>query len=665
MKKRILLSVLSLMLVPSMVLGFSWTRDSAVEIQQNLASNYEPSGVIWNPDYNALFVVSDEGDLTKINIDGSNETAWRIGGDLEGLTIDQSDPRYIYIAKERPFALIKFDPINGTIVKNVSLVGVVPAVSSVNQGIEAVAYVPNGDHTYSHSPNGGLFYLGVQEGGRIHVVDVNFGSGNAVLVDSFVPVSGRGDLAGLHYNYETKTIFILYDSSNRLREIKTDKTFVEEYVVPGNAQEGVTFLPGCPSGATSIFIAEDYPSKVLRYDGFPLSCPVLDTDGDGVTDDMDMCEGYDDAADLDQDGTPDGCDTIDNRDDDNDGIVNEYDMCPGHDDAIDTDADNIPDGCDTVDNRDSDNDGVINEYDICVGYDDNLDVDSDGIPDGCDDTDDRFCAANIGELGKTSVIQEDNAQWHTVNLQNTYIDPVVIAQMSTYNGSNPAHIRLRNVGNTSFEFQIEEWDYLDQWHTTEEITYIVMERGSYEVNGVMVDVGSATLKHNFKTVTYGAQFENVPVVLSQAQTYNGGQAVVTRQKNIDTNSFSVKLKEEEGNDGSHANEEVGYIAIEGGSHMLGNTFFNAIVTPDNVTHSWQTVNFSSMNNPFFFSMMQSHDGGDSAGMRHRNVGSNSVEIMIEEEQSRDSEMSHTTESVGYLVLDGVGTITTELMCSLN
>ncbi|WP_188476220.1 gliding motility-associated C-terminal domain-containing protein [Dokdonia pacifica] len=44
---------------------------------------------------------------------------------------------------------------------------------------------------------------------------------------------------------------------------------------------------------------------------------LLDSDGDGVLDSMDICPGFDDAVDNDLDGVPDGCD----QDDDNDGIL--------------------------------------------------------------------------------------------------------------------------------------------------------------------------------------------------------------------------------------------------------------------------------------------------------------------------------------------------------
>ncbi len=67
-----------------------------------------------------------------------------------------------------------------------------------------------------------------------------------------------------------------------------------------------------------------------------------DTDGDGVADEDDLCEGHDDALDADIDGEPDGCDV----DDDNDGVSDEEDLCPGEDDRVDVDVDGIPDACD-------------------------------------------------------------------------------------------------------------------------------------------------------------------------------------------------------------------------------------------------------------------------------------------------------------------------------
>ncbi|MDG1550778.1 MAG: aryl-sulfate sulfotransferase [Candidatus Poseidoniaceae archaeon] len=106
-----------------------------------------------------------------------------------------------------------------------------------------------------------------------------------------------------------------------------------------------------------------------------------DTDLDTVTDDLDLCDGFDDLIDLDKDMIPDGCDSL--IDSDDDGVSDEIDLCEGYDDNVDLDNDSIPDSCDQL--VDSDNDSIADNDDLCNGYDDSVDVDNDSVPDGCDD----------------------------------------------------------------------------------------------------------------------------------------------------------------------------------------------------------------------------------------------------------------------------------------
>lgn len=117
--------------------------------------------------------------------------------------------------------------------------------------------------------------------------------------------------------------------------------------------------------------------------------PEGDHDGDTVENKDDECPGHDDLLDKDADGTPDGCDSVDDRDDDGDEVVNEYDRCPGADDRDDRDGDGEPDACDVYDDRDLDGDGVPRWRDQCPNNDDNADKDGDGIADGCDAQDNR------------------------------------------------------------------------------------------------------------------------------------------------------------------------------------------------------------------------------------------------------------------------------------
>ena len=114
----------------------------------------------------------------------------------------------------------------------------------------------------------------------------------------------------------------------------------------------------------------------------------LDTDGDGVFDDIDNCIAIPNLnqLDSDNDGLGDVCDDEDNADDDGDGVSNFEDNCPftPNADQADADLNGTGDVCDDVDN-----DGVIQPQDNCP-VDANPgqeDFNLDGIGDACGDAD--------------------------------------------------------------------------------------------------------------------------------------------------------------------------------------------------------------------------------------------------------------------------------------
>ena len=77
----------------------------------------------------------------------------------------------------------------------------------------------------------------------------------------------------------------------------------------------------------------------------------------------------------------------------------------------------------------------------------------------------------FGEAGKLSLTD----QWQTVNLLHKYHNPVVIANGLSFNESDPALVRVRNVTDTSFQIQIDEWDAYDSIHIAETVSYLVVE----------------------------------------------------------------------------------------------------------------------------------------------------------------------------------------------
>ena len=172
--------------------------------------------------------------------------------------------------------------------------------------------------------------------------------------------------------------------------------------------------------------------------------------------------------------------------------------------------------------------------------------------------------AVIGEAGSISRRQGNKNQWHTVNLAEVHANPVVIMNIVTHAGKQPTHVRLRNVGSSSFQFQLEEWDYLDGSHLEEQLHYVVLESGIHELSGQRTaEVGRVKSNHRFTYVPLSGTVDD-PVILSQSQTYNDAEAIVTRQTNADASGFFVKVEEEEGNQQAHLEEQIGYIALEQG-----------------------------------------------------------------------------------------------------
>ena len=261
-------------------------------------------------------------------------------------------------------------------------------------------------------------------------------------------------------------------------------------------------------------------------------------------------------------------------------------------------------------------------------------------------------------IGEAGTIDSVDHLWQTITLDNSYENPAIVLGSVSYNGSHETAVRVRNVTSNSFEVRLQEWKYLDGWHTSESVSYVVVESGVHTLSdGTTIAAGiHSEVDHRWKSVDFGHQFDATPVVLSQATTFAGGDTIVTRQRNATPAGFSLKVQEEEAQ-GWHVGEEVSWIAIDSASGSTGDSLYEAFTTSNSVTHRDRAVSFTSdfSASPVFLAGMQTTDGGDTANIRHKNLTADGATIWVDEEQSRDSEVAHTTEVVGILALEA-GTI---------
>ena len=249
--------------------------------------------------------------------------------------------------------------------------------------------------------------------------------------------------------------------------------------------------------------------------------------------------------------------------------------------------------------------------------------------------------------------QASGADWTTVTVARAFTNPVVVAGARSHNptydaGQDPATVRVRNVqssgGQTTFQVQVDEWDYLDGAHSAETISYVVAEAGVHRLaGGAVLEAGTTRLDHQWKTVALAGGFQRAPLVFAQATTYNGRAAVTTRLRSVGTGSFEVRLQEEEGADNWHARETLAYLAVAGGEGVETGTIQSA--------DGWVGARYSNGRGPLL-AAVQTYNDPDPATLWASPVYNGVTYLRLDEERSGDDEVAHAAETVGYAVFTG-------------
>lgn len=280
----------------------------------------------------------------------------------------------------------------------------------------------------------------------------------------------------------------------------------------------------------------------------------------------------------------------------------------------------------------------------------------------------------VGEYGSINTPNfspTDNA-WILLQLETDFIDPVVIGGVPTAADSDEVVVRFRNLrrGQSDclgwcVDMMLQEPGCRDGMHRSESVAWMVIERGTFEMEHVNSRFAAGTLEMRgglFYDVDIGLSIGLVPsddlVVLTQVQTFNDAQFVKTRQRQRHSQTPGVSIALEqigEAFESVHGEEIVGWLAMEPGTGVLGGHEYSAFSTPDVVTHEAHVLNFNGRfsTRPYLFASIASFDGVDAAALRIRDISASSSTVFIEEEQCSDAEIQHTTEIVNFIALEEV------------
>jgi len=84
-----------------------------------------------------------------------------------------------------------------------------------------------------------------------------------------------------------------------------------------------------------------------------------------------------------------------------------------------------------------------------------------------------------GGVIETGTINNIDHNEQRVNFARSYVNPIVVLGVLSYNGGDPSTVRAYDVDSNGFSVKIMEWAYLDGPHTTESLSWMVVEQGCY------------------------------------------------------------------------------------------------------------------------------------------------------------------------------------------
>jgi hypothetical protein len=251
-----------------------------------------------------------------------------------------------------------------------------------------------------------------------------------------------------------------------------------------------------------------------------------------------------------------------------------------------------------------------------------------------------------------TALEVPSTGWCAVSFEQPFHHPpAVFAGGPSCNDADPLTVRVRNVTVSGFEFQMEEWNYLDGIHAQETVNFIAMHKGSYDYKPTLGDLRTEAgtvpaVGTNWVVQAFKVPFASTPVVFVQCTSVNESSTVATRIRNLTPASFEVRLQEYDG--GAHAGENFDFIAVEPGTCQ-----YFEVGRTGGVTGEWTPLSFvDEWSDLGFAGSVQSFNDPAPCALRYNAPTETGVKVKVDEEGS-DGETRHSAEDVGWIVFSAV------------
>ncbi|MEM8597460.1 MAG: hypothetical protein AAGF76_13455, partial [Pseudomonadota bacterium] len=169
------------------------------------------------------------------------------------------------------------------------------------------------------------------------------------------------------------------------------------------------------------------------------------------------------------------------------------------------------------------------------------------------------------EMGTETVLQDDANGWFRVDFDEEIPGAVVVMGPAGWAHGDPIVPAVRNVSETGFEFQLDEWVYQDGVRAkAETISWMAASAGTHTLaDGTLIQASSVAARTKGPTsIGFEAEFDEAPIVFSQAIIGSKTVPVTTRNNDVTTEGFEIQLQQEDARAGRNLKTEVNWIAVE-------------------------------------------------------------------------------------------------------
>ncbi|GCD79681.1 SdiA-regulated domain-containing protein [Schleiferia thermophila] len=181
----------------------------------------EPSDLVYYPENNSFFIVSDNGELYETSLNGKILRKAPIDGvDFEAITLVDN---YLYVVEERHRNVLKIDPKSLEVVQTIYI----PYAGGRNKSFESIAYIPDMEK-----------FILITEKDPIIIMefDQNF---NKINMTRF---TGARDISSA--TYHLGYLYFLSDEDRTIFKIKpTNYDILKAWKIPVINPEGIVVMP--------------------------------------------------------------------------------------------------------------------------------------------------------------------------------------------------------------------------------------------------------------------------------------------------------------------------------------------------------------------------------------------------------------------------------------